>query len=218
MEIRKVLALRGPNIWANFPVLEAWVDLGELKDTSSEMHPRLQRAADDLAADDDRASLQHRRARRLLRTSAPRHLPGPHPRARDAGTADRWPAPTSASARPARPPRRASTRSSSSITRKTFGRACLAAAASSAWPPSTIGPSTSPPKSSSSAIWPTRSAWARAPARSSTAAAARGIPVRRLNTESLVQLGYGATAAPHPGRRDRPHRRHRRSRLRRTRS
>ena len=32
-------ALRGPNIWANFPVLEVWVDLGELKDTSSEMMP-----------------------------------------------------------------------------------------------------------------------------------------------------------------------------------
>ncbi len=35
MEFRKVLALRGPNIWANFPVLEAWVDLGELKDKAS---------------------------------------------------------------------------------------------------------------------------------------------------------------------------------------
>jgi cyanophycin synthetase len=30
MEFRKVLALRGPNVWANFPVLEAWVDLGDL--------------------------------------------------------------------------------------------------------------------------------------------------------------------------------------------
>ena len=39
MEFRKVLALRGPNIWANFPVLEAWVDLGELKDRSSEELP-----------------------------------------------------------------------------------------------------------------------------------------------------------------------------------
>jgi len=39
MEFRKVQALRGPNIWANFPVLEAWVDLGALKDTSSEMMP-----------------------------------------------------------------------------------------------------------------------------------------------------------------------------------
>src|SRR5215470_6777761 len=39
MQIRKVVKLRGPNIWANFPVLEAWVDLEELKDTSSEMIP-----------------------------------------------------------------------------------------------------------------------------------------------------------------------------------
>ncbi|HTN76920.1 MAG TPA: hypothetical protein VL096_16795 [Pirellulaceae bacterium] len=31
MEFRKVLALRGPNIWANFPVLEAWVDPGQSK-------------------------------------------------------------------------------------------------------------------------------------------------------------------------------------------
>ncbi len=30
MEFRKVLALRGPSIWANFPVLEAWLDLGDL--------------------------------------------------------------------------------------------------------------------------------------------------------------------------------------------
>jgi len=39
MELRKVLALRGPNVWAGFPVLEAWVDLREWKDTSSEMIP-----------------------------------------------------------------------------------------------------------------------------------------------------------------------------------
>ncbi len=39
MEFRKVLALRGPNIWANFPVLEAWVDLSELKDKSSSEIP-----------------------------------------------------------------------------------------------------------------------------------------------------------------------------------
>ena len=37
MEIRKVLVLRGPNYWANFPVLEAWVDLRELKDSPSDM-------------------------------------------------------------------------------------------------------------------------------------------------------------------------------------
>ena len=37
MEFRKVLALRGPNIWANYPVLEVWVDLGELDIPSTEM-------------------------------------------------------------------------------------------------------------------------------------------------------------------------------------
>ncbi len=30
MEFRKVLAFRGPNVWANFPVLEAWVELGAI--------------------------------------------------------------------------------------------------------------------------------------------------------------------------------------------
>src|SRR3954469_13133330 len=39
MRFRKVLALRGPNIWANFPVLEAWVDLEELKDSPSDVLP-----------------------------------------------------------------------------------------------------------------------------------------------------------------------------------
>lgn len=39
MEFRKILALRGPNVWASFPVLEAWLDLGELNDVSSEMMP-----------------------------------------------------------------------------------------------------------------------------------------------------------------------------------
>src|SRR5436190_13007319 len=37
MQIQKVFKLRGPNIWATFPILEVWVDLEELKDTSSEM-------------------------------------------------------------------------------------------------------------------------------------------------------------------------------------
>ena len=39
MEYRKVLALRGPNIWANYPVIEAWIDLGELKDSPSNEIP-----------------------------------------------------------------------------------------------------------------------------------------------------------------------------------
>jgi cyanophycin synthetase len=36
MEFRKILCLRGPNLWAKFPVLEAWVDLGALKDSPSD--------------------------------------------------------------------------------------------------------------------------------------------------------------------------------------
>jgi cyanophycin synthetase len=39
MEIRKVCVLRGPNLWANFPILEAWVDLGELEDSPSNVIP-----------------------------------------------------------------------------------------------------------------------------------------------------------------------------------
>jgi cyanophycin synthetase len=39
MEIKKVLALRGPNMWARSPVLEAWVDLQELKDSPSNSIP-----------------------------------------------------------------------------------------------------------------------------------------------------------------------------------
>jgi cyanophycin synthetase len=36
MEFRKVLALRGPNIWTNDPVLEVWVDLKELDRPSTD--------------------------------------------------------------------------------------------------------------------------------------------------------------------------------------
>lgn len=39
MEFRKILALRGPNIWSKSPVLEAWVDLGDLKDSPSNEMP-----------------------------------------------------------------------------------------------------------------------------------------------------------------------------------
>ena len=39
MKIQKVLALRGPNYWANFPVLEIWVDLEDLRDKASDELP-----------------------------------------------------------------------------------------------------------------------------------------------------------------------------------
>lgn len=39
MQFRKILALRGPNLWAYFPVIEAWVDLGPWKDSPSTSIP-----------------------------------------------------------------------------------------------------------------------------------------------------------------------------------
>lgn len=39
MEFRKLLVLRGPNIWANFPVLELWLDLGHLEYRPSNQIP-----------------------------------------------------------------------------------------------------------------------------------------------------------------------------------
>ena len=39
MEFRKIVALRGPNIWHRLPVVEAWIELGELKDSASDTMP-----------------------------------------------------------------------------------------------------------------------------------------------------------------------------------
>lgn len=39
MEIRRIRTLRGPNIWSRKVALEAWVDLGALKDTPSDAVP-----------------------------------------------------------------------------------------------------------------------------------------------------------------------------------
>ncbi len=39
MELLKINALRGPNVWANFPVLEVWVKLGVYNEKSSEEYP-----------------------------------------------------------------------------------------------------------------------------------------------------------------------------------
>src|SRR5262245_46094006 len=41
MEFRGILALRGPNVWASFPVLETRLDLGSYKDLPSTKIPGL---------------------------------------------------------------------------------------------------------------------------------------------------------------------------------
>lgn len=39
IEFLDVVTLRGPNIWTYRPVLEAWVDIGELEDFPSTRYP-----------------------------------------------------------------------------------------------------------------------------------------------------------------------------------
>jgi cyanophycin synthetase len=39
IEIFDVMSLRGPNMWTYRPVLEAWVDIGELEDFPSNKIP-----------------------------------------------------------------------------------------------------------------------------------------------------------------------------------
>ncbi len=39
MQFRKILALRGPNLWARFPVMELWVDLGPYREAPSDTLP-----------------------------------------------------------------------------------------------------------------------------------------------------------------------------------
>ncbi|MDX9707844.1 MAG: cyanophycin synthetase, partial [Azospira sp.] len=36
---RKIVPLRGPSVWTYYPVLEAWVDIGELEDYPSDKIP-----------------------------------------------------------------------------------------------------------------------------------------------------------------------------------
>ncbi len=88
MEFRKVLALRGPNIWTHFPVLEAWVDLKDLGDRASHELPgfseRLMAWLPSLV--EHRCSVGQRGGffERLRR----RHLSGTHSGSRRIGVAD----------------------------------------------------------------------------------------------------------------------------------
>ena len=211
MEFRKVLALRGPNIWANFPVLEAWVDLEELKDSPSDELPgfneRLMAWLPTMI--EHRCSVGERGGffERLRRGT---YL-APHPRARHARTANAGRHAGRLRPRPRDVRSRASTKSSSNTTKKSWAAPAWPRPASCAWPRFTTGRSTSPAESREAAtIWRTKFASARAPASIVGAAEARGIPVRRLNAGSLVQFGYGARQRRILDRRDRSHRRHRR--------
>ena len=153
--------------------------------------PRLQRTPDELAADDDRASLQHRRARGILRAPPARDLPGAHPGARHPGTPGA--ARDAGRLRPgARCRRRASTRSWSSTARRRSARACLHSARELC-----LAAVHDRPFDVAAEVERLRDLAHRVQLGPSTAAIvaaakARGIPFRRLNSGSLVQFGQGA--------------------------
>ena len=210
MEFRKVLALRGPNIWANFPVFEAWVDLGISTSPSTDFpgfNDRLMAWLPTMI--EHRCSIGERGGffQRLRDGTYPGHilehvtlelqtLAGTEVgfgRARETSEAGvykvviEYHEETVATGVPDTSARELLSGGDPRSALRRDGRSRAAAG-----------------------ILPKDAVSGRAPARSSTAAQARGIPFRRLNADSLVQLGYGREAAAHPGRRDRPHRRHRR--------
>lgn len=191
MRLRKVLALRGPNIWANFPVLEAWVDLEELKESPSNT----------IAGFNDRlmswlpTMVEHRCSegvrggffQRLAEGTWPAHilehitlelqtLAGTevgYGRARETAEPGVY-------------------KVAVEYVEEALGRACLDSAlalllaAAYDRPYEVAGEIARLRKLSEQfCLGPSTAAIVRA-------AAARGIPVRRLNSGSLVQLGYGA--------------------------
>jgi len=193
MELRKVLALRGPNIWANYPVLEAWVDLKELKDSSSDELPGFN---DRLTAwlpgmIEHRCSIGERGGffERLRRGTYLAHIlehvtielqtlagtPVGFGRARETSEAGVY-------------------KVAVAYQEEELGRACLEAARELCLAAVYDRPYDLPVEvqklrelAYQVCLGPSTRSIVRA-------AKERGIPVRRLNSESLVQLGYGAKA------------------------
>ena len=201
----------GPNIWANFPVLEAWVDLEALKDSPSDELPGFN---DRLMAwlptmIEHRCSVGERGGffERLRRG----HLSGPHPRARRARAprAGRH----AGRLRPGPRDRRKTGVYKVVIeyARKRSAAPAWRPRASSAWRPSTTGRSTSRPRSSELRDVGPPGRLGPSTARDRRRGRGPGHPRPPAQHRQPGQLGHGAQAAPHPGRRDRPDRRHRRS-------
>ena len=191
MEFRKVLALRGPNIWTNSPVLEVWVDLKELDRPSTDF-PGFNDRADELAADDDRAPVQHRRAGRVLSAAPRRHLPRPHPRTRYAWSCSRWSAEKSGSDGPARPRRPAFIAWLSSTMKSGWRGSASMSAANLVL--AAIHDRPFDVKAEIDRLRDFAQEVCLGPSTGAIvdAATARGIPAWRMNSESMVQLGHGA--------------------------
>ena len=200
MEFRKVLALRGPNIWSNSPVLEAWVDLGELDRPSTDFpgfNDRLMAWMPTMI--EHRCSIGERGGffQRLRQGTYPGHILEHVTLELQSLAGSR-----SVSAGPARPPRRASTAWSSSTSRRRWRGSAWR------WPGVVLAAVYDRPfdvqgrGAEAARAWPRRSVWGRAPAPSSRPPRPAASPHRRLNTNSLVQLGHGSGSVA--SRRPRP--------------
>ena len=167
MEFRKVLALRGPNVWANSPVMEVWVDLKDLDRPSTDFPGFNERLMSWLPRH-DRARMQHRRAWRVFSKAAGRDLSRTYPRARYPGIAVTC-RPGSRIRAHARDLGARRLSHGLQVPRRATGagNACMRRGSSS-WRRSTIGPMTSRPRSSGCGTLPIRSASDQAPVRSST--------------------------------------------------
>ncbi len=191
MDFRKVLALRGPNIWANFPVLEAWVDF----------------KASGPAASDDLAAITERVA--ALLPSLAQHRSGNGPHNGSVGGTSNATCLADVLQRvtihleclAAAPVSFAQTRETSEAEvyqvvveykEEALGRACLETARElcmAAVHGQVFDAAGAIKKlqdlAHEACLGPSTAAIVRA-------AEGRGIPVRRLNSASLVQFGYGA--------------------------
>jgi len=74
IQFLKVTHLKGPNIWTYRPVIEVWVDIGELEDYPSNTLPGFYERLTQCLTWLDRASLWCWRARGLSATLARGHL------------------------------------------------------------------------------------------------------------------------------------------------
>ena len=199
MEFGRLWVLRGPNIWARVPVIEVEVELGETAAWPADLGERL---AERLAL--LKGSSPDRPKDDLCRAPTPAHALQ-HVRLELqclAGSDVAFGATRGGEARPVAQRGRVRGRTPGPRLPGDCSALCLAAMRDRPFDlPAEVRKLRE--LSYDVRLGPSTAAIVQAARR-------RGIPVRRLNEASLVQLGHGAAGAAYLHRRDRPHRRHRR--------